>query len=59
MKIEQILKLFKSLAQSQGFYGRLLAELNDADEEVRENFWQHMENQNFKDSLDVILYLEG
>ena len=58
MKREQILKLFKSLAQSQGYYGRLLAELNDADEEVRENFWQHMENQNFKDELDVILYLE-
>ena len=29
MKREEILRLFKSLSKSNGYYGRLLADLND------------------------------
>ena len=58
LKRKQILELFKSLAQSQGFYGRLLRSISELSEEDREQFWQNMEAKNFKSDLDVILYVE-
>lgn len=61
MDIEQILAAIRSLAESQGSYGRLYNELwemqtNDPDqwEEVRNT----LEAQNFKDSLDMVMYFE-
>lgn len=59
MNRDEIREVFKQLAMSQGFYGRLLRQIDEADEEAREKFWQDLEEQNFKDSLDVILYIEG
>ena len=59
MKRDQIIDTFKSLACSQGFYGRLLAAINDADEDSREEFFAELEAQNFRDPLDLILYIEG
>lgn len=59
MKRDAILEVIKSLAMSQGFYGRLLKDIYYADEEVRENFWEHMESLNLKDALDVVLYFES
>lgn len=61
MDIEQILAAIRSLAQSQGYYGRLYDEMqkmqtNDPDqwEEVKNT----LEAQNFKDSLDMVMYFE-
>lgn len=61
MDIEQIMAAIRSLAQSQGYYGRLYNELqemqtNDPDqwEEVKNT----LEAQNFKDSLDMVMYFE-
>lgn len=62
MKIDEILNLFRNLAMSQGFYGRLLAnieELKKNDEESYDNFVSMMENKNFQNPLDVILFVEG
>lgn len=62
MKIDEILNLFRNLAMSQGFYGRLLAnieELKKNDEESYENFVSMMESKNFQNPLDVILFVEG
>lgn len=59
MNRDEIREVFKQLAMSQGFYGRLLRQIDEADEEVRENFWKDLEDQNFKDSVDLILYIEG
>lgn len=59
MKRDAILEVIKSLAMSKGFYGRLLMDIYYADEEVRENFWEHMESLNLKDALDVVLYFES
>lgn len=59
MNRDEIREVFKQLAMSQGFYGRLLRQIDEADEEARENFWKDLEDQNFKDSLDLILYIEG
>lgn len=58
LKRKQIWELFKSLAQSQGFYGRLVRSISELSEEDREQFWQNMEEKNFKSDLDVILYVE-
>ena len=44
---------------SQGRYGRLLDEIYSAPEDEQERFWDNMEEQNFGDDLDVILYLES
>ena len=59
MKREEILEVFRSLSQSQGFYGRLLCDLYSAPEDVKEDFLSHLEAQNFRDPLDLILYVEG
>lgn len=59
MKRKEIRELFESLSRSQGLYGRLLNDINNSTEEEQENFWSAMENMNFKDELDVILYWES
>lgn len=62
MKIDEILNLFRNLAMSQGFYGRLLAnieELKKNDKESYENFVSMMESKNFQNPLDMILFVEG
>lgn len=62
MKIEEIRQAIKQLAQSQGFYGRLdrtLSELQEEDIDRYEQIVAEFEAQNFKDVVDLILYLEG
>lgn len=54
MNKEQILNLIKSLSRSQGFYGRLYEQIHDNDEAL-----EYLEQQDFKDELDLILFLEG
>lgn len=54
MKSDEILNIIKSLAQNQGFYGRLLEQIQDNEEAL-----EYLEQQNFKDSVDLILFLEG
>ena len=41
------------LAYSQGFYGRLYEQIKDDDEAL-----SYLEEQNFKDPIDLILFLE-
>jgi hypothetical protein len=54
-----IMSLFKSLARSQGFYGRLICAIEDADEGAREEFWQDLESKKFTDVIEVIIYIES
>ena len=61
MKREDILNVFAELAQSQGFYGRLLRdlmEMKDEDPELYERVMTNWEEQDFHDALDLILYIE-
>lgn len=58
MKREQILNLFRSLAMSQGFYGRLLRDI-DENPEWGDEYLTNLEAQNFGSDLDLILYVEG
>lgn len=49
-----ILTAVRQLAQSQGFYGRLLQSLEGNDEAL-----EYLESLNFTDTVDMVLYLEG
>ena len=59
MKREQIENTLQSLAMSQGLYGRLLNQIYSLSEEEQEQVWQNLEEQNFKEPLDLVLYIEG
>lgn len=58
MNREQILDVFRSLACSQGFYGRLLRDIY-SDKEWGNAYLNHLEGQNFSTDLDLILYIES
>lgn len=61
MDREAILNVFRDLAHSQGFYGRLLASIEEAREcnpDVYEAFMEELEAQKFGDAVDLILYIE-
>ena len=57
MKKEEILSAIRSLAASQGFYGRLLIALS-SDEPDAIAYLEYLEEQNFKDTVDLIMFLE-
>lgn len=54
MNKKEIMEAIKSLAHSQGYYGRLYEELKENPEAL-----EFLEEQNFKDSLDMVMFLEG
>ena len=61
MNIEEIMAAIRSLAESQGYYGRLYNELwkmQTNDPEKWEEVKNKLEAQNFSDSLDVVMYFE-
>ena len=57
MNREQILSAIRSLAASQGFYGRLYERLTDGSEEAEEAL-DLMEEQSFGDVVDMVMWLE-
>ena len=46
------------LMNSQGLYGRLYRSINELDDDRYEQFFELIGKQNFKESLDVVLWLE-
>lgn len=58
MNKQEILETIKSLANSQGFYTRLYKHLSDNTEESEE-YLSMLEDKNFKDPIDLIMYFEG
>lgn len=58
MKKEEILSAIRSLAASQGFYGRLLMALS-SDEPDAVAYLEYLEEQNFKDVVDLVIFLES
>jgi hypothetical protein len=61
MKMDQILAAIRTLAHSQGFYGRLYRDFMDAMDNSPEQYQgivQELEAQNFGDAVDMILYFE-
>ena len=49
----------RSLSKSQGFYERLCKDINELDDDSMSNLIQELSKQQFKDAVDVILWLEN
>ena len=58
MKRDEILGAIKALAKSQGFYGRLLKQVEKAPEKERETFFSVLEAENFQDVVALCLFFE-
>ena len=62
MKINEILSAIRSLAQSQGFYSRLYSDLLSVKQRAPDD-WADivtvLENRNFKDTVDMVLFFES
>lgn len=61
MDVYQVIGWIKMLAQSQGFYGRLLDEImyiKDYEPDEFEVFKDLIEQQEFKNPVDVVLFFE-
>lgn len=52
----QIKNTLENLATSQGFYGRLLDDIESSP--YSEEIWAQLENANFNDEIDIILFFE-
>lgn len=57
--VDDLEALASTLARSQGFYGRLLASLQELDTEHRQKLNDTIKKQRFTTSLDLILWVEG
>lgn len=58
LKREDIMAGFRSLARSQGFYGRLVNTLEELSDNEKEAFWADLESRNFTDMVDVVMFIE-
>lgn len=58
MTAEQIKSMIETLAQSQGSYGRLLRDI-DEDPSILEELERVCMENNIKDIVDLIMYMEG
>lgn len=60
MTSKQIIQLFKDLARSQGFYGRLLVQLQDIRSNDPEKFEEIMQAfSKYDNPVDLIMAIEG
>lgn len=57
MSGNEVYAIIEIMAVSQGFYGRLLARLNEVDEDVANEFLDSFAD--CKDMIDVIMLMEG
>lgn len=58
MNREQILSNIKSLAKSQGLYGRMYEFLTSGTDEA-ENVLTTLEGRHFGDVVDMMMFIEG
>lgn len=59
--VEKVIEVVQMLSRSQGFYGRLLEEImyiKEYEPEQFETFKEVIEEQEFKDPVDVVLFFE-
>ena len=59
MKREEIMETIKSLASNQGCYGRLYGDLMELDEDEYDEVMTKLESQNFKDGVDLVMFIES
>ena len=58
MTKETIKKNIANLAQSQGFYGRLLNQIEE-DEEVLDYLYEQSVQEGWKDAVDMVISIES
>lgn len=61
MKMQEIMQTIKDLASSQGFYGRLyysIMEMKTSYKEDYKKLVEELENQNFQNAVDLVMYFE-
>lgn len=59
--VEEVIDVVRSLAQSQGSYGRLLEQIlyfQEYEPDTFDEFKRVVEEQHFKDPVDVVLFFE-
>lgn len=56
---EQALSVIRVFAQSQGFYGRLLRQLEELSEEQIADFEQDLIDNKVQNDMDLIFYFES
>lgn len=59
MKFEEVMLLIRNLSKAQGFYGRMLRDIKELDVDGLEKFKEFIEEKNFKNDLEFILFIEG
>ena len=62
MNREQIMETIRQLANSQGSYGRFyraLCEMRDNEPDRFDKAMTMLEEKNFKDAVDLVMYLES
>ena len=58
MRVDDLIKLCKELAPSQGFYERLLEKLENMDKDELADLDYRMQEANLLDEIDMIMWLE-
>lgn len=58
MTFDKALEIVRGLSKSQGFYCRLLQNMENMEEEQREELEQDFEYNNVKNEMDLIFYFE-
>lgn len=58
MNFEQVLEAVRGLSRSQGFYGRMLEQLENLTSEQRKEFEEALEENGVLDVIDLVMFLE-
>lgn len=59
--VEEVIDVVRSLSHSQGFYGRLLEQIlysQEYEPDTFDEFKRIVEEQHFKDPVDIVLFFE-
>lgn len=56
---DDVINVLAELSNSQGFYGRLLRDISEMDDDEFTELEHIIESQNFTSSLDVVMFFEG
>lgn len=59
MNRTEIMAAFRSLARSQGKYGRLVRDIESMESDERDELMSKLESYEFKDTLDLVMFVES
>lgn len=56
---DDVINVLAGLSNSQGFYGRLLRDISEMDDDEFAELEYIIESQNFTSAIDVVMFFEG